>query len=73
MHLFDIDVEGGIRFKESDVLSAGSEFVTFNIEEFKIGLGICYDLRFEEHARVYRNMGKAAYITLEKRLTQFKM
>lgn len=58
MHLFDIDVEGGIRFKESDVLSAGSEFVTFNIEDFKIGLGICYDIRFEEHARIYRNMGK---------------
>lgn len=58
MHLFDIDVKDGIRFKESDVLTAGSEFVTFNIDDFKIGLGICYDIRFEEHARVYRNLGE---------------
>lgn len=58
MHLFDIDVEGGVRFKESDVLSAGSEFRTINVDGCTIGLGICYDLRFEEHARVYRNMGE---------------
>lgn len=59
MHLFDIDVEGGVRFKESDVLSAGSEFRTISVDGCKIGLGVCYDLRFEEHARVYRNMGES--------------
>lgn len=58
MHLFDIDVKGGVCFKESDVLSAGSAFATITVDNFKIGLGICYDIRFEEHARVYRNMGK---------------
>lgn len=54
MHLFDIDVQGGVRFKESDVLSAGEQFNTFNVGTFKIGVGICYDIRFEEMARVYR-------------------
>ncbi|KAG4075509.1 hypothetical protein HA402_003334 [Bradysia odoriphaga] len=58
MHLFDIDVKGGIRFKESDVLTGGSEFTSFQIDNsFKIGVGICYDIRFEEMARIYRNDG----------------
>lgn len=58
MHLFDIDIPGGIRFKESEVLSAGNSFSTFTVDEnFKVGLGICYDIRFEEMARIYRNMG----------------
>lgn len=59
MHLFDIDVKGGVRFKESDVLTGGSELTTFKLDNnFKIGVGICYDIRFEEMARLYRNDGK---------------
>lgn len=57
VHLFDIDVKGGIRFKESDVLSPGNEFTIINVEGTKIGIGICYDIRFEEMARIYRNEG----------------
>ncbi|KAF2896614.1 hypothetical protein ILUMI_09557 [Ignelater luminosus] len=57
MHLFDIDIPGGITFKESDALSAGNELVTFCIDDIKIGLGICYDLRFEELAKLYRLQG----------------
>ena len=30
MHMFDIDVPGGIRFQESEVLSPGSGFLTFD-------------------------------------------
>lgn len=58
MHLFDIDVKGGIRFKESETLSAGNEFTIIEIDGHKIGIGICYDIRFEEMAKVYRNEGK---------------
>lgn len=57
MHLFDVNVEGGIRFCESDVLSAGDAMRTIRVDGLRIGLGICYDLRFEEHARLYRNAG----------------
>ncbi|CAD6992177.1 unnamed protein product [Ceratitis capitata] len=57
MHLFDIDVKGGIRFRESETLAAGSDFTVIDIEGHKIGIGICYDMRFEELARVYRNEG----------------
>ncbi|XP_063905835.1 omega-amidase NIT2 isoform X2 [Zophobas morio] len=57
MHLFDIDIPGGITFKESEILSGGNELVTFNINEITVGLGICYDLRFEELAKLYRKKG----------------
>ncbi|EDW13962.1 omega-amidase NIT2 [Drosophila mojavensis] len=57
MHLFDIDVKGGIRFKESETLSAGNDFTIVNVDGHKIGIGICYDIRFEEMARLYRNNG----------------
>jgi omega-amidase len=48
MHLFDISVPGGITFKESDTLSAGNSVTTFDTPYCKIGVGICYDLRFPE-------------------------
>lgn len=57
MHLFDIDVKGGMRFKESETLTAGNDFTTIVIDGHKIGIGICYDIRFEEMARLYRNEG----------------
>lgn len=45
MHLFDIDIPGEITFKESDNLSAGDGLAIFNVKDFKIGVGICYDIR----------------------------
>lgn len=50
-HLFDIDVEGGQRFMESDTLSPGNFITTFETEFGVMGLCICFDLRFEELAR----------------------
>lgn len=52
MHLFDIDVKGKITFKESDVLTAGNDFTIADTEFGKIGIGICYDVRFPELARI---------------------
>lgn len=51
MHLFDIDVKGKIYFKESDTLTAGNEITIAETEFGKIGIGICYDIRFPELAR----------------------
>lgn len=50
-HLFDIDVTGGQRFRESDTLSPGNAITTFETEFGTMGLCICFDLRFEELAR----------------------
>lgn len=60
VHLFDVDVPGGIRFKESDVLSAGSSATAFEAPELNctVGVGICYDIRFPEFAMVQaRDLG----------------
>lgn len=57
MHLFDIDVKGKITFKESDVLTAGDNFTIANTEFGKIGIGICYDIRFPELARIMAQKG----------------
>ncbi|EDV26176.1 Omega-amidase NIT2 [Trichoplax sp. H2] len=57
MHLFDIDVPGKITFRESDVLSPGNEFATFDTPYCKVGLGICYDVRFPELAQAYCKRG----------------
>ena len=56
-HLFDIQVEGGQCFKESDTLSPGNEITVFSTEFGKIGLAICYDFRFPELSRSMINKG----------------
>jgi omega-amidase len=50
VHLFDINIPGKITFYESKVLAPGNDFTHFNTEYGKIGLGICYDIRFPELA-----------------------
>lgn len=57
MHLFDIDVKDRITFKESDVLTAGNDFTIADTEFGKIGIGICYDIRFPELARIMVEKG----------------
>ena len=57
MHLFDIDVKGKIYFKESDTLTAGNDVTIANTEFGKIGIGICYDIRFPELGRLMVEKG----------------
>lgn len=47
-HLFDVSVKGGIHCIESTHIAPGDSFATFNTPYCKIGLGICYDIRFPE-------------------------
>ncbi len=57
MHLFDIDVTGGQHFHESDTLSAGDSVTVFDTPFCRIGLCICYDLRFPELSRLMVDAG----------------
>lgn len=57
VHLFDIDVPGKIKFKESDSLTSGSDVTVFSSPWGNIGLGICYDIRFPELAILMRMRG----------------
>jgi predicted amidohydrolase len=55
VHLFDVDIPGGAVLRESDATAAGDEPVVVEIEGAKVGLSICYDLRFPE---LYRQLVK---------------
>lgn len=46
IHLFDIDIQGGQSFRESDVLSPGEEVTVFSTPFGTFGVCICFDLRF---------------------------
>jgi len=48
IHLFDVEVPGGQTFKESNFTVGGEEVVTVDSPVGKLGLSICYDLRFPE-------------------------
>ncbi|KXS13324.1 carbon-nitrogen hydrolase [Gonapodya prolifera JEL478] len=62
VHLFDIDVPGKIRFKESEVLTGGDKCTIVDTEYGKIGVAICYDIRFPELAMVAARRGAVAMI-----------
>src|SRR3982750_4668891 len=56
LHLFDVDIPDGARYRESEQGAPG-EVAPSALETplgLKIGLSVCYDLRFPE---LYRNMG----------------
>ena len=58
VHLFDIDIPGKIKFKESDVLSPGNKLTLVDIPPYgKIALAICYDIRFPELATIAARKG----------------
>ncbi|XP_061680378.1 omega-amidase NIT2 isoform X2 [Syngnathoides biaculeatus] len=57
IHLFDIDIPGKIRFQESETLSPGNTLSVFETPFCKVGVGICYDLRFAELAQLYSRKG----------------
>ncbi len=56
-HLFDIDVKGGQYFKESDTLSAGKDITIFDTPFARVGVIICYDIRFPEFSRLLVDKG----------------
>ena len=49
IHLFNLNDENGLpRYRESDGYIPGSRPVTFKVDGLKVGLSICYDLRFPQ-------------------------
>lgn len=63
VHLFDIDIPGKIKFKESDVLSPGNKITILDLPPYgKIAIAICYDIRFPELAMIAARKGCFALI-----------
>lgn len=62
VHLFDIAIQGGQHFQESAVLTPGDQVSVFETEFGKMGLCICYDIRFNEIFRLMSNQGVQAIL-----------
>jgi predicted amidohydrolase len=54
MHLFDVDLHDGTSLRESDATTAGGEPCVTDVLGAKLGMTVCYDLRFPE---LYRLLG----------------
>jgi predicted amidohydrolase len=52
VHLFDIDVPDQIVHQESDDIAAGNDLVVVRLTDFRLGLSICFDVRFAELYRM---------------------
>jgi predicted amidohydrolase len=59
VHLFDVDLRdtGGVRFHESDTTARGEELAVVDTPVGRLGLSICYDLRFPELYRALVDRG----------------
>lgn len=56
IHLFDVDLPDGISWRESAVYGPGEELAAVDTPWARLGLSICYDLRFAE---LYRRLSDA--------------
>ncbi|KXZ40335.1 Predicted amidohydrolase [Alkalithermobacter thermoalcaliphilus JW-YL-7 = DSM 7308] len=57
VHLYDVEIDGKITNKESDIFSYGNNITVFDTQYCKIGLSICYDIRFPEIFRIMEQKG----------------
>jgi predicted amidohydrolase len=60
IHLFDVQLASGEVYRESNTVAGGDEAVVADTELGKVGLSICYDLRFPQ---LYRKLAqKGAFL-----------
>jgi predicted amidohydrolase len=57
IHLFDVALDDGPADRESDRVTAGDRAVVADLDGLKLGLSICYDLRFPELYRALASAG----------------
>src|SRR5215469_1841008 len=56
IHLFDVDLLSGERYRESNTVAGGDAAVVAQLPWLKLGMTVCYDLRFPH---LYRALAKA--------------
>lgn len=56
-HLFDVELPGGLRLKESDSTAAGDALAVVDTPAGRLGLSVCYDVRFPELYRALAGAG----------------
>ena len=52
IHLFDVDIKNGVSYVESKTKIPGGEIIVIDTDFAKVGLSICYDIRFPELYRI---------------------
>jgi len=57
IHLFDVEVGDGQKYRESEAVTPGTEPRVVQVGPFSVGLSICYDLRFPELYRRLVDLG----------------
>lgn len=57
IHLFDVDMPSGERIRESDTFAPGAEAVLADLPWGRLGLSICYDMRFPALYNTLANAG----------------
>ena len=55
IHMFDVDLPGGESYRESDIFAPGETAVVVDTPWARLGLSVCYDLRF---AHLYRKLAQ---------------
>ena len=69
IHMFDVDLPNGEIYRESEKFKAGNKIVVADLPWGKLGLSICYDLRFPNHYRQLMK-NKADFITVPSAFTK---
>jgi predicted amidohydrolase len=70
IHLFDVSIPDGARYAESEVVIPGDKVVIAPTPLGRVGLTVCYDLRFPELYRKLASLG-AEVITIPAAFTLF--
>lgn len=61
-HLFDVDIKGGVCFRESKHFAPGDDICVFDTEYGRMGVAICFDMRFPELIRAMAKRGAEVII-----------
>nr|DAD27877.1 TPA_asm: hypothetical protein HUJ06_029345 [Nelumbo nucifera] len=70
IHLFDVDVPGGMVYKESSFSKAGKDIVAADSPIGRLGLTVCYDLRFPDLYQQLRFQHKAQVLLVPSAFTK---
>ena len=69
IHMFDVDLKGGESYRESRNFRAGDLAVVIDLPWGRLGLSICYDLRFPALYRALAEAG-ASFLTIPSAFTR---
>ncbi|SIR69504.1 carbon-nitrogen hydrolase family protein [Micromonospora avicenniae] len=64
IHLYDVEIPGRVSYRESATVAPGEQPVVVTVDGVRVGLSICYDLRFPELYRRLATEGGAQVLVV---------